>query len=207
MRYNHFLLMLLTSVATANAQNISLDNPWQKNSAFLYVGVANVLLIKGQQASLVSVASDESSVRRTGDSVIITITQPGPIKITALHKNGTSQSFRFTAKYLPPLQLQLFTNTGTYKKELNKTVLESGCTLQITPDEKTLYNDYTVIAFSISIDGRDFYHSNNRLSAQTIPSLGDLQPGNHFSVKEISLYNKTTGNKISVMVNDNYKVL
>lgn len=204
----NFLFCIFISVnAPAFAQDIALQNNWQKNSNTLYIGVQNTLLISGDASTVVAVTSPSASVKQNRDSLMINVHKPGTVLIHIELKDGSRHSFTYQSFYLPPFQVQLFKGNTRFENRIDQADLQSGCRIEVLNTENTLYTDYEITGFNISVDKETFILAGNTISKDKIPVIATIREGNRFIITGVSLFNKATGKKMQVGIQKEYTVL
>jgi hypothetical protein len=178
-------------------------NSWKKDSKYLYVGVENRLIARGQINSINSIRSENATCTMSGDTVFVYPRIVGPQTID-VYTSGQTYSFSFTALMLelPKITIGTPNNQSTSlvaKNEINRVALNvSG----LSP-----YDYCALEGFVVMVGGNKFYNKGSTFSAEVRAVIEKLSPGDNFSVEEIDLKNAETEIPFGVKMTCKFKII
>jgi hypothetical protein len=189
------------------AQSVTIDNTWKPGSKTVYIGLNNILILRGNVKSIIFIQSEKAGAVRIGDSLILQPRQPGPLEII-LKTTDEPIAYEFNAEYFPKPPRLVITNDSIERKELTKDALLKA-TFSLAGDRSgtEFYEDYIITAMVININKHSYLSVGNTLSTETNQAIAGLKSGRTIQIVEITTRNKSGGKGLIFRTNQTFTIL
>jgi hypothetical protein len=188
-------------------QSVTIENTWKPGSKTVYVGLNNILILRGHVESITSIQSEKAHTIRKGDSLILQPTQAGPLEII-LKTADQPISFEFNAEYLPRPPRLIVTGDSIERKNLTKdAILKATFSLLGEKSGVKFYEDYIITAMIIHINNKSYLSVSNTLSNETKQAIADLKSGSIIQIAEVTTRSKSGGKGLIFRTNQSFKII
>ena len=176
------------------AQEYTLENKWVKGSDQIYFGVNNYLIIKGEVDSIKKIESNVG-IQRQHDSLLVMPSQE-KVLITLYTSKGKS-SFEYKASSLPMPKINF--RCRDFNKTAKSVIIE-------TDTANDLYSYYTILQYTINIDGRELMGNSNYMTSAILDAINKSPDGRKIFFKEILYWNKETDNYLKLRMGQSWVI-
>jgi hypothetical protein len=203
------LILLLACQTVCIAQPVTLYNTWKSESKTIYVGVTNLLLIKGDTKSIKSIIATGASIIQKQDSLIVKPFTTKDVKILIETKHGKISN-QYYCNRLPYPTLQVVDINGLFTAPVTKqSILKSNYFRVISQNDTTekLFEDYYIAGLSLKINLETYDIDGNILSEQVRRVIAGLESGSKIIVKRLKMKNSVTGKELNMVSNQTLFIL
>ena len=190
------------------AQPITLDNTWIAGSKFLFIGVENKLILRGNVSTLRSFRSEKSTLEKNGDTLVVKPAQPGPLEIIIETTTGQKINHKFTVGYLPTFGL-IITDDPTDIKDVSKDkILKSKKMFLVSRrSDIKLYEDYMITETVLTINDKVYQSLGDVLSHEAKQAIAELKAGSVIKFEEVTAKSKSTGKEMKLRAPQSFTIL
>lgn len=202
-------LLILTLVAGslyAPAQDIALVNTRSRTAGYLFVGVSNALVLKGDLSNVVSVRATDARVNQRHDTLLVNPGASPTVTIYVETKSGM-KTYTYNAAYMPVPQLAIQNQHPSFKNTIMKKALLAGNAFIIGADEYHFFEDFDLVEFELIVGREPLLVTPKALTAEAQKMIRAIEPDTKVVLKRFVVADKGTGSRTAVQCNMELKVL
>ena len=201
-----FVSFLTTKVI---GQNLTLQNTWRQGSDKIYLDIANEMVLNGDTKKIKQIRCSQSVIVQKGDTLVLTPTTIGLLKIIVVSENG-EQDFEFTTTPLPsPFGLNLgLTNNNSDRISVDEILNGNG--LQLWDNEKLInsfYSSFHVDSYNLTIANQTYKITSKGLPDDVRNAISKLKIGEGLYINNVKLSHNQTGKILTFNPKKQYQII
>ena len=202
------LLMLSFAASSlyAQSQDIALENTRQKAGEYLFVGISNALVLKGDLSTVLSVRAIDARVNQHHDTLLI---NPGSARSVTIYVETRSgvKTYNYIAAYPPVPQLAIQSPNPSFKSTIAKSALLTGNAFYISADQYHFFDDCELVEFELIVGREPLLVTPKAMSAEAQKIIRAIETDTKVFLKRYVIANKGTGEKMKAQCNMELKVI
>ena len=191
-----FLLFMAIAISFASqSQSLELANKTisDANSKNLYVGVDNVFEINGV---MVNSVVPQEGVSLNMNKLVIRPTTPGSFSVTLVTATG-KETINFNVRTVPEVTAAINGQTTIMKDA----PMQGQLSLKTLDFSDSYYANYSIIAYTASLNGNSFSVNGNNFSKEITSALTTAKSGDMLVISSIKAYNAELNKTLDIRGN------